>query len=617
MTLKYFIWLAFPLLLQIIDWVFVKVPSQINWDEGKIKVYLTGIFWSYTFWFSFVFISSFIPKNHIQRLSVGLLSLVFLPLSIVSVSYYQTQFHLPNVYILQYLINEPANTVQMMVENIDLLLAIILFTIVLISFFTLSISIHQFRTLTLIWKTKTKIIISILLITSLSTLSGFALGWHRFQSPLPVDTNLARTGFQYLLMLGGNTKNLRTPARVEVEPSETPTRNVLLIINESTRADAFIDSLKLNNSFNTPNISPKMQALFQEKHFRQFSKAWSNSGATNVSVPSILTGLAPETSTYKFHTSPTLWDYAKSMNLSTFLFTSQDWRWEHFDEFFFSKSIETIIQRTDYEAPKKNDTGVDDALHVSRFQKFIKKQTKPFFGVIQFNTTHSPCYGGEHTLKMEPYSRERCGEASKYLDSLLASLHETMESSQFLKNTLIISTSDHGENLLAHDIGRLGCFYDDAMRVPFWMSLPHSSNNVDSSLSLQNLKHWQNQNIQNIDIMPTLLDFWNKKTNTKYLGKSLLSQVDSTRIFSGQNTAEIRAWRPEGMFILNKNLKLILSNHNSPQLFDIHKDPAEKVDLWQNKQISNAQMPWIKEHINSDVGRQQLCERIGKRCPLN
>ena len=103
-----------------------------------------------------------------------------------------------------------------------------------------------------------------------------------------------------------------------------------------------------------------------DKNFVVFPKGYANSNTTNVSIPSLLTGLSPDATSTDFHTLPVAWNYAKAAQSQTFLFTSQDWTWEHFDHFFFSRDIDHIFIENQRPSASRNDLGVNDSLTLER-----------------------------------------------------------------------------------------------------------------------------------------------------------------------------------------------------------------------------------------------------------
>src|SRR5262249_6424274 len=97
-------------------------------------------------------------------------------------------------------------------------------------------------------------------------------------------------------------------------------------------------------------------------------------------------------------------------------------------------------------------------------------------------------------------------------------------------------------------------------------------------------------------------------------GASLFAPVKE-RILSGQSTGEIRAWKPEGAFVLRPPVKLVLSDHRPPELYDLSRDPMEQRNLWDSSSARAANVPWLRAYFRASRGGLDLCRRRGQNCP--
>ncbi len=622
--------LAFPIILKTFEFLVQQNGVWQTWGWPEWKVFLTGQLWSLLFWVStFAWGGWWVWKGgHRRRVAwvYATLLTVWIFLSyFVSYKYLKDMYHLPNVHVLEFTLHEGRDSWVLARDtlswwHIPLASAFIFMLVFWLAkhFVNLASAMEAMR----FWRRM--IFLSVLAI-GLSVSSVMVLGWHRFQDPLPWDANWDRAFFQYGLMMGGNKTNLQTADRVKLPATKRPwNHNVLIIVHESLRADAVLPQIHLLNGFFGDTLSPRIFSRLQDTTlYSIFLKAYSNSSATNVSLPSLMTGLPPEASTYDFHRLPTLWNIAKTLGYHTLLFSSQDWRWEHFDEFFLDRSVDQGVYRRHFPtAPLVNDLGVDDKLVVDSLLSYLDKapRDKPFFGVIQFNGTHAPFYGGPASLSMPFYSRERFRSSVQLLDENTDRLLAGLEREGFYDSTLIIYTSDHGENIRSRSIPRIGNFYDDTHRVPFWIKWPRDPAWLAGhKIWFEDLKQWANRPIQNLDILPTLVDYWGllnqQPFQGKYEGGSLLRPVQD-RILSGQNTGEIRAWIPEGCYVFHPPIKLVLSNLEPPRLFDLSKDSLEEYNLWDSIAIRDANIPWLRQYFHASKGREELCRRLGKNCPV-
>jgi arylsulfatase A-like enzyme len=620
-----------------------KRATMPNWGVPEWKVFLTGSLWSLLFWICLAWTSAWIAGGVLRRRSAraetegGRLPLDFgwvvwliaaaaslwiLSAYFITYKYLYDMYHLPNVHILQFTIYEWRNAWALAKDTLHwwhlLACPIAVWAIAAwlrSAFFAAAPTLSSMRA----WA---RYSFSAAFGIGFIACSLIALGWHRFQEPLPWDANWSRMFWQYGLMVGGNTTNLQTGHRVRLPRQAVPPRhNVLVILNESLRADVVFPQEKLLYGF-PDTLSPKVfKRVSTDSQYYFFPFAHANSGATNVSVPSLSTGLPPEATSYDFHRYATLWNYAKSLGYRTFVFTPQDWRWEHFDEFFLDHDVDLAVHRRNFQKPLVNDLGVDDGLVVDSLLAYLAKAPKGerFFGVIQFNITHPPFYG-RHCDSMPFYSHDRYKPSVRLLDEYTDHLIDGLEKLGLYDSTLVVYTADHGENIRSRKIGRMGCFYEDALRIPFWIKPPKDPEWLKANAAkLSNLRAWTAAPIQNLDIFPTLLDFWAQPVQSPfgpYAGHSLFGTgSDSLRVMSGQNTCEIRAWQPEGCYVMRAPMKLVLANHTPPQLFDLSRDPLEQNNLWDSLSVRKAQEPWLKSYMRAMPGRLDLCRRLKQNCP--
>jgi glucan phosphoethanolaminetransferase (alkaline phosphatase superfamily) len=624
---KAWLWALVPLLFGAADWLVVKRHQAAGWDWGQWKVYLTGLLWSWAF-FGLVVLAAawFLSRSLFWRRAVkaALFAGCFFTMLCVlgSLVYFQSFFHLPNAHSLNFLFLEWQNARLIMAEGVDGWHGLVLLALGSGLYGLLATSAKAVAPRLAGLRPRRRAGLFLFSGVLLAVLSLITLGWHRFQDPLPTETNAARALCQVGLMMAGNKTHIGVAHRMPLSVAGRPAKfNVLIILNESLRADAFVPGVKMVNPFDADSTAPHMAALLRAGGALAFPLAWTNSGATNVSVPSLLTGVAPEATAYRFHTAPTLWNIAKSLGLRTFLFTPQDWNWQHFDEYFLDRDVDTAVVRRSFDAPLMNDMAVDDALITESFVRYLQAlpDDRPFFGVLEFNSNHPPFYGGPASLRLKAYSRERYILSVRYVDSLTSVILRLLDQSPFLRNTLVWVVSDHGENLRYRNTQRLGCFYDDAMRIPYIIRPPRP---LPPSLEGKwaRLAAWRGAIVQNLDIVPTLVDLWGLLDSPPfrgaYSGWSLASaDPAASRILSGQNTCDIRSWTPEGMYLLKWPWTLVLADHHPPALFNLERDPEEQRNLWGDAAVRKAHAPWLREYLHAVPGRLDLCRRIGNRCP--
>ncbi|MGB0645600.1 MAG: sulfatase-like hydrolase/transferase [Bradymonadia bacterium] len=580
-----------------------------NWDLVALLKYCLSISWSVMFWFLWALIGSGLknPRFYIYGTSI------LLTLSLAISLYFKAEFfHLPNINTYLFALDEPLNTVILMKDKAMQLSSLLMVPLFLISlkFCTALLS------SCIVWRNTRSVALRryvfgglLAVFLSVSTLS---LGWHRFAYPLTFDANVARILFQHALMLEGNTSNLRHPTRLPIDTANESPVNVLILLNESLRADALIPNLRFTDSLNPSQNAPFFQKLSADSNFVVFPKGYANSNTTNVSIPSLLTGLSPDATSTDFHTLPVAWNYAKAAQSQTFLFTSQDWTWEHFDHFFFSRDIDHIFHRKSApDSPLVNDLGVNDALTLERFSAHLKTldHNKPFFGLLQYNNTHAPFYGGEESLKLEAFSKTRYLEAVKMVDELIYSAIEAVKNTASTRPTLVFITSDHGEGLKYRKIGRHDNFFEEMVRVPFAVYVAPGKSVAHAEMLTTQLKRTAQEPVQNTDIVPSLLSLWNLPKDDRLTGLSLLQPLPRERLIKGMGTCEIRKWSPEGFFLRYERYKLVVAQNRTAKVFDLSLDERELEEV----RLDSKSKAYIifTDTIRESQALTNICQRIG------
>ena len=186
-----------------------------------------------------------------------------------------------------------------------------------------------------------------------------------------------------------------------------------------------------------------------------------------------------------------------------------------------------------------------------------------------------------------------------------------------LKNTIIVLTSDHGEEFMEHRLMEHGfTLYDEQLRVPliiYWPEKYPEAKVVDAPASI-------------VDVYPTILDMAGLGPVEGLSGKTLtpvmadtVSQSE-TDIFSDRTLiAETSRQGPDRVCLMKKGKKYIYSptfrlsdRIVERQLFDLSADPGEKNDLL--KDSPELEQPWLQELLDTNlyIHRKQFSILFGK-----
>lgn len=446
------------------------------------------------------------------------------------------------------------------------------------------------------------------------------------QHPLPFETNAAAALAQLALAWSTGERHLVAPMRPALPPQPTRARpSVLLVVHESLRADAQIPDLGYEGKLDARALSPWSARLVGRRAdgFVVLPRARSNSTATESSLPTILSGIDLGGDPDAYGRAQSVWSLGKASGAQTFLFSAQTYHWSHFDEYFFDKNLD--VQRTGADlGPIVNDVGCDDALAV---EATIEHATRlhaagqRFVGVVHFNATHRPGYPGPGVAPVaDPFLRYQ--QAVTYVDVLVARLWSGLEAGGVLDDTVVLSTSDHGEPYESpHRVERLGSYYEETVRVPMWVRVPERIARENAGW-MTSLDAWATRNVQNADLMATLRDVLALEAHPSLTapalpGRSLVAPPAGDDVTAGQSTCAFRVWHGDGLYAVHGDTKVVLSNQRSaPEVFDLSVDPCETRNLWGTDEGRQRTTPWLEQLVRAGPERMAACQRAAAGCPF-
>jgi arylsulfatase A-like enzyme len=171
-------------------------------------------------------------------------------------------------------------------------------------------------------------------------------------------------------------------------------------------------------------------------------------------------------------------------------------------------------------------------------------------------------------------------------DDQLAKLFDYLKQEGLLEKTLIVFTSDHGEEFSEH--GAIGVhshtLYDELLRVPLIIRLPETS--AEQAII--------EDQVQSVDIFPTILDIAGiSHPDSTSQGVSLAPLIKGQRLAREPNIAFSERTPSDGLFlralrdssqkyIFEENKKKGTTKHS---FFDLRKDPEEqsRIDITHKK----------------------------------
>lgn len=172
---------------------------------------------------------------------------------------------------------------------------------------------------------------------------------------------------------------------------------------------------------------------------------------------------------------------------------------------------------------------------------------------------------------MMAYLRSLYDEKIHEMDTYMKPLLSYAEKSDVRKNTIVIITSDHGEEFAEHgQFEHDNNAYNTTTYVPFIISAPNIIRGARNSLA------------QMVDVYPTLLDFIGIRPTAKTDGKSILSYL--TGADSIADTYAISEYRGDSIQTIQDGQWKYYENRPDPtsrfaELYNIVSDPQEQKNL--------------------------------------
>ncbi len=389
---------------------------------------------------------------------------------------------------------------------------------------------------------------------------------------------LARGGVTLMITPVGLPEAARL-GLASAHPRHAP--DVLLVIHESVAADVVFPW------GGDPGCSPGIAGLVQEHDETSvvFTRASASAGCTNVSVPSILSGLAPDATRQDYARAPLLWHYARSLGYRTALFTAQDYEgFANFDGFLIGEDPPDVaITASSFpDVPRVNDGGVDDALVADAASAFIQASDPavPLFVVLQLNASHGPGFFGDLVPRSDLPGRVegRIERAIRYADAAATRVVRSFAQAGRSERLLVVSTADHGEAVEPGRPPRVENLDEGVARVPLWVRLPPTLVAAAPGW-LDGLRANALARVGNIDIAPTLLEVWGLPAPESFEGVSLLNPISRGRRLVSVNTVPIRGWDRTALAVFYGHDKWRV-DETGAFLFDLERDPTERHNLF-------------------------------------
>jgi arylsulfatase A-like enzyme len=183
----------------------------------------------------------------------------------------------------------------------------------------------------------------------------------------------------------------------------------------------------------------------------------------------------------------------------------------------------------------------------------------------------------------------------RYTDFYLGDFFAFLKAQNIWDNTMLIVTSDHGEELMDHNMIKHGIhLYDTLIHIPLIIKMPNSTKQTPMRITgLADL----------VDLMPTILDVLNIKFNGTMQGQSLLSMIQKkkkkgkSQVYASMDVKEHQKIR----LVRTERWKYIIHDMDfseRDELYDFEEDPFERHNLIPG---SHDVLPELKKNLTEHI----------------
>lgn len=298
-----------------------------------------------------------------------------------------------------------------------------------------------------------------------------------------------------------------------------------------------------------------------------FPDAVTNSNATDISLPSILTGSGAHEPLAKMQALPFVSQYASARGYRTAFLTSSTMRWAGFEAFFAGAHTDRTLTAQDSGLPFVNDLGVDDHFVYRAAAQTIAQADGKLFLTLYPQALHWP-FQTTSAFPIPAHIHDRRARAAYITEAGFRMLFDTLRKTGRLDDALIVVTGDHGEfdytSTLRMPRMRLNTFDEGILSPIFLVKAPTGMASADfATLSANSTRL-----VANVDIAPMLADLLGGKLTNglTYDGHSLFEPVPLDRVAYSTSTNEWRHWTKSAIAVSRGNQRMTCGEAHLCQL---------------------------------------------------
>jgi len=339
-------------------------------------------------------------------------------------------------------------------------------------------------------------------------------------------------------------------------------------------------------SFGNENISKKqtpfLDSLITKSYY--FKNGFANGKVSIDAVPSIISSIPSLMnnsfiiSSYSLDKTNSLPKILKKQGYNTSFFHGAFNGSQNFDQYSKAAGFEKYYGKDEYIGPEAFDGkwGIFDEEFLQFFSGKLSSFKEPFFSTIFTISSHNPYKIPERYKDKFPKGTTVIHESIAYTDYSLKLFFENAKKQKWYNNTLFVISADHTSSSGESEIDKtmIGKFH-----IPILFFDPGNPNfsGVDE------------KNFQQIDIMPSIIDYLGIKTDLICFGKSFKSN---------QNFA---VFYLQGVYhCVQNDYYLAFSNNQVIGLYNWKKDPLLKDNLQTKNTIKTLEISnFLKAYIQN------------------
>ncbi|MFC2123262.1 sulfatase, partial [Bacteroidota bacterium] len=166
---------------------------------------------------------------------------------------------------------------------------------------------------------------------------------------------------------------------------------------------------------------------------------------------------------------------------------------------------------------------------------------------------------------------------TEMVDIEIGKVMDALDRNGLKENTLVVFTSDHGDGAGSHKWAAKLSLYEESSKVPLILKWP---------AHIPSMQVDKNHLVSQIDILPTILDYADVKTDVEFTGSSLRCIIENQNAkWREYLIVELADYKPDssrkGRMIRSEKYKYNVYSlgKNNEQLFDLTNDPGEMNNL--------------------------------------